>query len=51
MSTVLALQQCGERGVREVVLHLKHVDKLRHASTLLNDVLQVFVRVFDEFLD
>jgi len=48
---VTALEESGERSVWEVILHLEQMDKLGHTAALLDDLLQVEVRVADELVD
>lgn len=51
MHAISALEKGSKGRIWEVVLHLEQVDKLWHASTLLNDLFKVEVWVLDEFVD
>lgn len=51
MHSVLTLQESGQGGIREVVLHLEQVNQLRHPSALLHNRVEVLVRVSYELLN
>ena len=51
MHSVSALKQGSQRGIREVVLHFKQMNKLWHKSALLYHFIKVFVRVSNELLN
>ena len=51
MHSIFALEQGGERGVWEMVLHLQQMDQLWHPTALLNNMLQIFVWITDELVD
>ena len=51
MHAIAALEQGGERSIREMVLHLEQVNQLGHLSALLNDLIKIVSRVVSEFLN
>ena len=51
MHAVLALEECGEGGLWEVILHLEQVDELGLATAPLDDLVQVLLWLLDELVD
>ena len=51
MHAVAALEERGERGIREMVLHFQKMNQLGHYAALLNNGVKVVVGVLDELLN
>ena len=51
MHSIFTLQQCCQRGLLELILHLEKMNKLRHSSTLNDNLIEIFVWVTDELVN